>query len=82
MTTTSGAQSLVALLRNTNATTLRNVLLQWSLQDVADALVSRQLVRCSSASFELPSATMETWIQMASQRTALCARRGPSRPTC
>jgi magnesium transporter len=29
----------VALLRNTNTATLRNVLLQWSLQDVADALV-------------------------------------------
>ena len=39
MSTTSPAQSLVALLRNTNATTLRNALLQWSLQDVADALV-------------------------------------------
>lgn len=31
--------NLVALLRNTNATTLRNVLLQWSLQEVADALL-------------------------------------------
>jgi hypothetical protein len=30
MSTTSGAQSLVALLRNTNAATLRHVLLQWS----------------------------------------------------
>jgi magnesium transporter len=39
MSTTSAAQSLLALLRNTNAATLRNVLLQWSLQDVADALV-------------------------------------------
>jgi magnesium transporter len=39
MSTTLPAQSLVALLRNTNATTLRNVLLQWSLQDVADAIV-------------------------------------------
>lgn len=39
MSTTSAAQSLVALLRNTNATTLRNALLHWSLQDVADALV-------------------------------------------
>jgi magnesium transporter len=39
MSTTSGAQSLVALLRNTNTATLRNALLQWSLQDVADALV-------------------------------------------
>ena len=39
MSTTSPAQGLVALLRNTNATTVRNVLLQWSLQDVADAIV-------------------------------------------
>ena len=39
MSTTSAAQSLVALLRNTNAATLRNVLLQRSLQEVADALV-------------------------------------------
>ena len=39
MSTTSPAQGLVALLRNTNAATLRNVLLQWSLQDVADAIV-------------------------------------------
>jgi magnesium transporter len=36
---TAGAQSLVSLLRNTNTATLRNVLLQWSLQEVADALV-------------------------------------------
>jgi magnesium transporter len=39
MSTISAAQNLVALLRNTNTATLRNVLLQWSLQDVADALV-------------------------------------------
>jgi magnesium transporter len=39
MSTTSALQSLVALLRNTNAATLRSVLLQWSLHDVADALV-------------------------------------------
>ena len=39
MSTTAGAPSLVALLRNTNTATLRHVLLQWSLQDVADALV-------------------------------------------
>jgi magnesium transporter len=39
MSTTAGAQSLVSLLRNTNTATLRNVLLQWSLRDVAEALV-------------------------------------------
>jgi magnesium transporter len=39
MSTTAGSQSLVSLLRNTSTATLRNVLLQWSLQDVADALV-------------------------------------------
>ena len=39
MSATAGAPSLVALLRNTNTATLRHVLLQWSLQDVADALV-------------------------------------------
>jgi magnesium transporter len=39
MSTTIASQNLVALLRNTNATTVRNVLLQWSLQEVADALV-------------------------------------------
>jgi magnesium transporter len=38
MSPTSTAQNLVALLRNTNAATLRNVLLRWSLRDVADAL--------------------------------------------
>jgi magnesium transporter len=39
MSTAAGAQSLVSLLRNTNTATLRNVLLQWSLQEVAEALV-------------------------------------------
>jgi magnesium transporter len=39
MTTGHGARSLVALLRNANTATLRNVLLQWSLQEVAGALV-------------------------------------------
>jgi magnesium transporter len=39
MSTTPDAHSLVALLRNASAATLRNVLLQWSLQDVANALV-------------------------------------------
>ncbi len=39
MSTTSIAQGLVVLLRNTNAATLRSSLLQWSLQDVGDALV-------------------------------------------
>jgi magnesium transporter len=39
MITTPASERVVALLRNTNAATLRNVLLQWSLQDVADALV-------------------------------------------
>jgi magnesium transporter len=38
-TTSGAAQSLTALLRNTSAATLRNVLLLWSLQDIADALV-------------------------------------------
>ncbi len=63
MTTTAAAQKLVALLRNTNAATLRNVLLQWSLQDVADALVQLSVadqahvlrvlpVRAASAVFE------------------------------
>jgi hypothetical protein len=33
MSTTSSAQTLVAPLRNTNAATLRNVLLQWLLPD-------------------------------------------------
>jgi magnesium transporter len=37
--TSEAAQKLVTHLHNTNAATLRNVLLQWSLQDVADALV-------------------------------------------
>jgi magnesium transporter len=37
--TSDAAQRLLTHLRNTNAATLRNVLLQWSLQDVADALV-------------------------------------------
>jgi magnesium transporter len=35
---TPPARTLVTLLRNTNAATVRNVLLQWSLQDVASAL--------------------------------------------
>ena len=63
MTTTAAAQKLTALLRNTNAATLRSVLLQWSLQDVADALVQLPVndqvsvlralpVRAASAAFE------------------------------
>jgi magnesium transporter len=35
----TAAQALLALLRNTNAATIRNTLLQWPLRDVADALV-------------------------------------------
>jgi magnesium transporter len=38
MSTTPATRRLVALLRNTNAATVRNVLLQWSLQDVSAAL--------------------------------------------
>ena len=38
-TTSAPVRNLSGLLRNTNATTLRNVLLQWSLHEVADALV-------------------------------------------
>jgi magnesium transporter len=39
MSTAVGSRNLVSLLRNTNTATLRNVLLQWPLQEVADALV-------------------------------------------
>jgi magnesium transporter len=51
----SKAQSLVALLRNTNAVTLRNVLLQWSLQDVADALVTLPVAEQASVLRILPT---------------------------
>jgi magnesium transporter len=79
MSTTPGAQSLVALLRNTNAATLRNVLLQWSLRDVADALVQLQPpdqaavlralpIRAASAVFEYLSASAQrTLVQVMSQ---------------
>jgi magnesium transporter len=75
MSTTSRTQSLVMLLRNTNAATMRNVLLQWSLQDVADALVQlpaadqatvlRALpTRAASAVFEyLPTPAQRTVVQ-------------------
>jgi magnesium transporter len=64
----------VGLLRNTNAVTLRNVLLQWSLQEVADALehlpVADQVAvlqalptRAASAVFEyLPTAAQRALI--------------------
>jgi magnesium transporter len=55
MSTTSAAQSLVALLRNTNAATLRNVLLQWSLHDVADALVQLPVADQASVLRILPT---------------------------
>ncbi|MGE0702498.1 MAG: magnesium transporter [Vicinamibacterales bacterium] len=55
MSTTSAAQSLVALLRNTNAATLRNVLLQWSLHDVADALVQLPVADQASVLRVLPT---------------------------
>jgi magnesium transporter len=79
MSTTSGAQSLVALLRNTNAATLRNVLLQWPLRDVADALVELQPpdqaavlralpIRAASAVFEyLSPSAQRTLVQVMSQ---------------
>jgi magnesium transporter len=52
---TSAAQNLVALLRNTNAATLRNVLLQWSLHDVADALVQLPVADQASVLRILPT---------------------------
>jgi magnesium transporter len=54
MSTTGGAQTLVALLRNTNAATLRHVLLQWSLQEVADALVHLPVADQASVLRALP----------------------------
>jgi magnesium transporter len=75
MSMVSSAQGLVALLRNTNAAMMRNVLLQWSLQDVADALVPlptadqaavlRALpTRAASAVFEyLPTPAQRTVVQ-------------------
>jgi magnesium transporter len=76
LNTTSGAQSLKALLRNTNAATLRNVLLQWPLQDVADALVQlpaadqaailRTLpTRAASAAFEYLSTPAQRTLMQA-----------------
>jgi magnesium transporter len=39
MSTTATSQSLGALLRNSNAATARHVLLQWPLQEIADAML-------------------------------------------
>lgn len=55
MSTTSAGQSLVALLRSTNAATLRNVLLQWSLREVADALVELPVADQASVLRILPT---------------------------
>jgi magnesium transporter len=52
---TSAAHNLAALLRNTSATTLRNVLLQWSLQDVASALVRLPVADQAAALRVLPT---------------------------
>lgn len=54
MSTTS-AQSVMALLRNTNAATLRSVLLQWSLQEAADALVQLPVADQASVLRILPT---------------------------
>ena len=67
MTTTADAGRLQTLLRNTNATTVRNGLLQWSLRRAADALVGLPLAdqaqimallptRAAVAVFEYPPA--------------------------
>jgi magnesium transporter len=70
MSTATSTQTLGALLRNSSAVTLRNVLLQWSLQDVAEALVHLPVadqaavlrtlpVRASVAVFEYLSTTAQ-----------------------
>ena len=40
MTSTVDAHRLESLLRNTNATTIRNVLVQWPLRRVTEALAA------------------------------------------
>jgi magnesium transporter len=54
MSTTAGARQLVALLRNTSAATLRNVLLQWPLQEAADAVLQLPLADQASVLRVLP----------------------------
>ncbi len=78
------AQRLVALLRNTNPVTLRNVLLQWSLQDVAAALVQLPLadqigvlqvlpLRAGAAVFEFLPASAKRALTSAMPKDAFAA---------
>jgi magnesium transporter len=76
MSRTTAAPSLLALLRNTNAATLRNTLLQWPLGDVADALVQLPLADQVTVLRVLPTraaAAVFEYLPTPAQRTLLPA---------
>lgn len=76
MSPTTAARSLEALLRNTNATTTRNELLQWSLRDVAEALVQLRLPDQARVLVILPpraAAAVFDYLPAAAQRSLVPA---------
>jgi magnesium transporter len=76
MSTTASAQTLGALLRNSNAATVRNVLLQSPLQEVADALVQIPAADQASVLRTLPTraaAAVFEYLSSAAQRALVAA---------